>query len=381
MLEKGRISSAQLACMTYLSLLATAMLTSPFRLYKYAHTASWLIPSLASIVGFAAVAIMVRLHRLYPGQSLVQYAEQIVGKPLGKAFGLVFLVVMTFQNGHQMRQFTDFMGTAFFDETPGLIISASMLAVSAFAARLGVEVIARCAQILAPVIVIITLLLSMPLAGNIQVDHMLPLLESDWMSITKAMVYMQIWFPMFAYTTFFLPFLRDPDKAAKWGFLSVCWTVVTFTGTMLIVLLVLGEAVTSFNYPFMMLTRYVSLFSFVSRLDSLIVLFWVLDVFIRCVMLHYASALGFAQWFGLPDYRPLVLPIAILVFELGKWSFHSMIELYALPFQFALLYLTIAFLVPLLLFLVSLLRGQKPPPGNAAAADNAKLREKAPASS
>ncbi|MUT67479.1 endospore germination permease [Paenibacillus sp. NEAU-GSW1] len=356
-LEQGKISAAQLACMIYLALLATAILSGPPILYRHAGVDFWMGPIIASVTGFGACAMMVYLHRLYPGQSLVQYADHLIGKAAGKTVSFVFLLVLVFQNGQQARQFSEMMSLAFLERTPPLVLSGTLLALSTITVRYGVEVIGRCAQLLMPILITLTSLLIAPLISDMEPENLLPFLENGIVPVMKSTIMMQVWFPMYAYMTFFLPFVHNINQARKWGFLSVLWSVLTFTGTMLVILFVLDGAVSLFRFPYLIISRYLAIFGFFSRLDIIIMVFWIVDVFVRFIVLHYAAAIGLAQWFGASSYRHLAAPLAVLILVFSVWSYPSSVDFYSIPMHVSTLYFCANIILPAFLFIVSLLRG------------------------
>ncbi|MGG4034677.1 GerAB/ArcD/ProY family transporter [Paenibacillus cisolokensis] len=86
MIEKGKISAFQLGKMIYLAITPTAILTAPGITYKFARQDLWLSPIWA-FSGLIAVFAALRLHRLYPGQNIVQACERILGRFPGKIIG------------------------------------------------------------------------------------------------------------------------------------------------------------------------------------------------------------------------------------------------------------------------------------------------------
>lgn len=40
---------------------------------------------------------------------------------------------------------------------------------------------------------------------------------------------------------------------------------------------------------------------------------WVAGIFVKVTVLYHAGVLGLAQWLGLSDYRPLILPMGALL--------------------------------------------------------------------
>lgn len=360
MLENSKITSVQLACMIFLTLLATSMLTSAANTYSQAKQDMWITPLIGCLSGFIIVAIVVHLHRIYPGKTLIEYSEQILGTLLGKAISLLFLLISLQLNANQARQFSEFMTTSFYKQTPTLMLILTLMGLSAIAVRCGVEIIGRSALLLTPVIVVIVLALLLPMISAVEADRVLPLLSDGMVPILRGAAFLQVWFPQYVYMSFYLPFVSDVHKSRRWGFISVLWIICILTGSLLLVATALGPATRLFPYPFMIITRYVSILRFFEHLDALIMLLWVLDVFVRSIVTYYACVIGFAQWFGVKDYKPLVIPIGLLITVLSFWSIPNFTQLNTNGTSIAFYYFFGNFVIPMLLFVIAKLRGLKP---------------------
>jgi spore germination protein KB len=63
--------------------------------------------------------------------------------------------------------------------------------------------------------------------------------------------------------------------------------------------------------------RMVSLANFLERLDAAMVAIWMLGGVVKVGVFYYAAVLGSAQWLGLKDYRPLVMPVGVILLGLA----------------------------------------------------------------
>lgn len=98
-MEKGKISSLQMAFMLYPAIVATAILGVPSITAKYAKTDLWLSPIFAALIGYLTVYIAYKLHQLYPKQTVIQFTEKIIGRILGKIFGFLLLLFISRTRG------------------------------------------------------------------------------------------------------------------------------------------------------------------------------------------------------------------------------------------------------------------------------------------
>ena len=88
---------------------------------------------------------------------------------------------------------------------------------------------------------------------------------------------------------------------------------------------------------------------------------WVLGGFFKIGVFYYVAVLGSAQWFGLKDYRPLVLPVGIILLALSilLWdgSIVDMLHFIAKVWV-PILLIVFEVVIPLLLLIVAMVRGK-----------------------
>ncbi|WP_127534244.1 GerAB/ArcD/ProY family transporter [Paenibacillus kobensis] len=355
-MNNDKITSAQLACMLFLSILATSMLTSPSLAYGIAKNDMWMTPLIGSLGGFLTVALSLALYRRYPGCTLIQYSDLILTKWLGKPISLVFLFVCLQMNANQLRQFAELMKLAFMVNTPIIIFAVSMMLVGAIVVNLGIELIGRLSLLFTPIIIIIVAVLILPLIRGMEPDQLLPFMADGAAPILRGAFALQIWFPTYIYAAMFLPYVSDINKARRWLNWGVCWSTTIFTLSFLYIVMSMGAASQHFSYPFLLLSRYVTIASFMTHLDALIMILWVLDVFIRTIVMYYAAVSGFSQWFQLPSYKPITLPVGLLIVLLTFWSIPD-ITTYNFLAYIVLYYYTLGNIcIPLLLYIIALFR-------------------------
>src|SRR6476620_8618706 len=127
MMEKGKISALQMAIMMYPTIIATAILSVPSVIAKYAKNDLWLSPILASFIGYVTVYVAYKLHNLYPKQTVIQFSEQIMGRFAGKILGLLLVFFYIQTTGQITRTYAEFIVDSFLVNTPISLIMASMI--------------------------------------------------------------------------------------------------------------------------------------------------------------------------------------------------------------------------------------------------------------
>lgn len=317
--EKGTISGLQMALMLYPAVIATAFLTLPTITAQYAGNDLWLTPILSGISGALTLFLAVRLHRLYPGQTVIEYSVKIVGIVPGKIIGFAYFVFLLYITGLVARQYAEFVKSAIMFKTPTLIVLSSILLLAAIAVRGGVELIARAATILTPIFIVpsFVLLLLLP---DLNVQHLFPVLEKGWIPVLKGSLAPNAYTSEFFLMTFFLPLLSNPEKGAKWAAVSIGADLFTGLYASLLVLLLLGPDTADKVYPVLTAFRYISLASFFENLEALLMAMWVIGNFVKLSVFLYAAATSFVQTMELKNYRIVVYPLAVWCVLFSLWD-------------------------------------------------------------
>lgn len=86
---------------------------------------------------------------------------------------------------------------------------------------------------------------------------------------------------------------------------------------------------------------------------------WVAGVLIKISVYYWAIALGSAQLLDLKDYRPLVLPVGVILLALSIMIHDSVMDLFVYTGTFVNFVLIIfEAVIPLFLLVVAVIRGQ-----------------------
>lgn len=354
MIEKGRISAVQMAILIYPTIMATAILLVPAISGKFAKHDMWMSPIWASLAGFLAVYIACRLHKRFPGKTVIQYSGEIVGWIPGKVLGFVILFFYLQTNGLIIREYSEFVVGNFLETTPLVVVNVCMVFVCGLAVHGGIEVMARSAQIFVPIVVILFLFIVVLLIPTLEPQNIFPIMEDGMMPSVMGSIVPGGWFAEFFLLAFLLPYIGKKEKPMKWGMITVLLVMLTLSVVNFISLSLFGNLTATFTYPFMNAVRYISIAEFLQHLESIVMAIWVAGTFVKISVFYYAIVLGTAQWLKLSDYRPIVFPIGFLLVIMNIWSAESLQELsHFISTSWTIYSFFIQLLIPILLLFVA----------------------------
>lgn len=356
MLEKGKISNISVFFALMNIVGATAVVSLPSIAAHYAKQDAWMTPIIANITGIIVILLVTELGRRFPGKTIIEYLQIILGIWLGKAVGFLYAFFFIFALTGIIREFSELLGTMLMPHTPVVVLSSVFILLAAYAVRSGLEVIARLLVMLQPgILVLYTLILLFGLA-KADFFRLLPVLENGFKPVILGSFIPSAWNGQFIVLAVFLPFLAEPQKGR---FLGI-WSSITLTGfliaTAVINTAIFGPSVVRLAFPTFMIPSKVLIGGFL-RVDAILIIFWLAAMLTKISQFYYCTVLCTAQLLNLKDYKALVLPFGVILVAMSVLSFSSSAEVgSAIIYAFAPFSHLMEWMLPLALLLIAIIR-------------------------
>lgn len=317
MLEGGKIDSRQAIFLNVTMIYATAILVIPAMVAGHAKLDGWISSILAALLGLPIAWLTVKLSSLFPGKTLIEYLEDILGRWLGKILGFLYLFWFFHICAMMIREYGDFLTAAFMQETPLIVFNIVVTVLAAYTIKQGLEVLVRVNLIFLPLIlfsIIVIFLLAIP---QIDLNRLLPILESKPADILKGSMAPLAWFGEISTFAMLIPYLNRPGDAWKIASRSILIVGVFVTFTVVGSLATFGYITASLAYPVLNEIRVINIANIIERLEPIIMAIWVTGGFVKITAFYYVIVLGSAQWLKLRSLRPLIIPIGVVLVSLS----------------------------------------------------------------
>ena len=358
-LENGRIGSLQFILLMIGFILGSSVVLMPGQ--AAGHDA-WIAILIGMAEGILFALVYSILGSRFKNKTLIEINEAVYGPILGKLISLAFLGYIFHLGSLVIGNFKDFLSATILPQTPYAVLVILITLVCANAVKNGVEVMARCGQVLVPIITGFFIITVIFLMKDINLKNLQPILEVPLKDLLMA-AHGAASFP-FAETVVFIMLI--PYLKKNQGALLIVVKGLLLGGTLLVLVAirnssVLGTLAGIYNYQNFQTDRLINVGHLLTRLEILTVIAMVTMGFIKIAVLLFGTVLGSAQLLGLRSYRPLVVPIAILMMILSLINFKSVTEniafaqqlypIFAMPFEIG---------IPLLTLLVAVIRKLPP---------------------
>ncbi|WP_027366145.1 GerAB/ArcD/ProY family transporter [Desulfotruncus alcoholivorax] len=358
MLKDIKISNKQAIYININMVIATGWLSAPAIIAEKAKQDAWISLLTAILLSIPIAWITSRLSSLYPGKTLIEYLEDILGLWPGKILAFFYLLWFIHITSIMFREYSEFLTDVFMPETPLVVFPVVATLVIAYAVTKGLEVLARTLEVFFPWIILSILVLFLLLIPEMDINRLLPVFETNAVDIFKGSLVPMGWMTEIFTFAMFIPFLNKPQQSLKVTIASTILVGLNFLLHVAGSLLVFGASISSMMYPVLNAARLISVSKFIQRPEPIIMAIWIAGGLIKIAVFYFVIVFGMAQWLRLKDYRPLVLPVGVILIALSVIVANNTIDIsiflaHVWPFYSLLLF---QFGIPVMLLMIALIK-------------------------
>jgi spore germination protein KB len=342
-----------------------------FLLASEAGTDAWLSVFIGMLCGMAVlIAVTMPIQRKTPGKNLSEIFTGTFGRVAGSLFGVAYVVYFCYKAVRNVREFGDLMILYLLPTTPLWFIMFVFLAIAGYAIYQGIEVFARIAEILLPImfIVYIALFVMIFCTGIFDYQRLLPMLDDGMKKVADAAIPELISFPFGEMVLFLMiwKYASPSDRTARTTLFSYLFAGTFITLTNIVIVGSLGTLSDLSVIPLMQVVNLVQFANFVERLDPIVALLLFTGVFMKMTAYFFGTTIMFSQVFRM-NRRKAVIPVGVLIF-MGSLMFRSYMQHIWFGFEknvklhFPIFQIGIPVFLLLAIMIKSRLQGSKSPP-------------------
>lgn len=311
-----------------------------------------------SIIPFAL--LIVYIGQSFPGKTIVQYGQDLLGRVLGKILGIIltlyFFILSSSSISIYIHHLTDFL----LPRTPFLVVTIMHVLVIFYLVWKGPEVIGRTAVIAFGLDIFFYLLVFMASLGEIDINRIAPFFDSGVANVFKSSLKTDTFIGISQLLiAMLLPMVHDQKKAFGSAASGLLIGSSFFIFYFIVELMTMGPHVVALmRIPSMDFVRSVQITQYLHRFESFMVALWYWSIMTQAGILASCSLTAFMQTTGIKKKNSFIiivfaLMMIIVTFYLGhdRVLFLNLREhvwqYFSLPVDFG---------IPLLLFFILIIR-------------------------
>ncbi|MGI6169622.1 MAG: GerAB/ArcD/ProY family transporter [Christensenellales bacterium] len=363
------MTNRQLFFIIIISAVGLSSVVMPNIMGKAGGTGAWLSLLIAAAFFIAAVVLITHLSRLYMGKSLAEYSELLMGKVMSRILCGFYVVYFFIFLALFIRSTADIIQAEILYKTPVWATMLLIIIVSLYAASKGLTNLGRMIEYLGLIVLVISFVLQIITFTQGDFLNNLPLINTAEIGrYIRAVPYAIFGFLGFEVITIIPLSKRNGPKAkvrAASAILLVCIFFIVLLGACYSVLGV--DDISNYDYPLLIAIRRLDIaaLQFAKRLDLFFIIAWLTSIFCSTSLVVFASA-EYAKKLipKLSGFMPM-LAIGTAAYALGLLIPNAEDVLQTFNLFLTYIGLLPAFVIPLILWIVHLLRSRRGKSGEA----------------
>ncbi len=365
-MKKNFLQTFQISCLIYFLARCCLLGISLSQMFTNVHQDAWLSVFIAFIIGLVLLLIYLYLINYKLEYNIIKLNTYIFGTIIGTIINIFICLCIFIYAICIFWNFTNFITTQYLSNTP-LIAIGGLLSIPLFYILIkDIETITKTAIIVFFISILIYSLSLFGLFNEIDLNNIMPILENGINPVIKNSIYSLCFNvgPIFLITIVPKSYFKKEQKFNMpiifmyiFNALFVCYGVFT-------VLAVLGPNLSIlYEYAEVQVLKRVVIFGFVDRIESIISLRWIFDIFITLTMTLYFILIFIKETFKIKKQKIIDITVFILIILLNiincfafknKLVFNNFISKVLLP-----LCLISFIIIPLILFVICLIKKSK----------------------
>jgi spore germination protein KB len=307
-MAKVQISRLQFILVLVWCVLATGIVTVPFMTAQFTVRDGWIAGLLFAFGGLLAAGVAALFVRSFQNRSLISGLMDAFGPWLGRVMALWVLVWLFLVECKILRVGEMFVGSTIMPKTPEYILGLFGMVGISYVAYMGAEVVARDAEFITPIALIVAPGLIGLSMQHMDVRQLLPVLADGWKPVLRGAVAPGITYALELLIALqVVQVLRNHRTMPKDMVITTGILTVLAALTMVITAGVVGQAASYLNYPVLEVVRTIRVGRFLERLDTLYVMGVMSTICIKLAAFHYAWCEGMKDVFRLSSHRMVTL--------------------------------------------------------------------------
>ncbi len=290
------------------------LFTYPRFMIERCENGAWISVLVYGIAALAIFFITGILYRRCEKLSILTQAEYIGGKLLKVITGVFVIMLFMFNIAPMVRAFPEAIKTALLQNSPMLFITLILSFGVIVGVYYGIEALSKLASLFLPVAALFVLVFAVLLVPEFDANNLFP------MSVKKALTEGTTSLSVFSdilVLNFLLMYCENTDVAVKAGIKAIITGIIAGVGVTFVYCLIYPYPSSSrFIVPLYQMSRIVAVGTYFQRLEAVFEFVWSISIFLYTAVYLFVMCDIFRQSFNLKDYRPLAVPMLLILLML-----------------------------------------------------------------
>ncbi|MDD4376409.1 MAG: GerAB/ArcD/ProY family transporter [Clostridia bacterium] len=356
--DNGKISLKQSLILFVLLFAAPAVRYVPMYAIGKANEAAWLVIIPALILGIIYMFVWNDIFKKHNKKCYLEIIDEMTGKFVGAIIRIIYFIWITLLVAYYLRMYAERILTSTMPNVHIIYILASMTIVLIIILKNDIVTLAKMGEIFFYLLGAMFIIYNLLILPEIHITNLLPVTLNDTVPILKGSMSI---ITLLSYLSVIFIFNDDIEHNGNFKKLSLSTlaTILIFSFLIIVMpILVFGASVANkLPLPFFATMMQINLFDVIERIESGIIVFWMVSEFTLMAVFIYSVMHIIKNSFKIKNVRVLVTPYVFMIFFLALVLANSTLELKVLTERFLTpLNIAIGYCIPIIIYIIGKVR-------------------------
>ena len=317
--RKNKISSEQIKCLIVTIVIGVGILSLPSDMAMILDNDGWMGILLGGLITIPFIIMIDKIFKLYPDKNFFQLGKEIMNPIIFKIILIILLSYNILLLSLSVRIFSDVIKTYLLETTPIEIIIITMLLAVSYIARSQIEVIARMAVMIYPIIlgfIIFLIIINIP---NMDITNIYPIFNIDYKLLPRGVLKALFSYAGYELIMLFVPIAEDSQKTLRCTLKGISLVIGIYLIAFFITLSQYGiHQLKREIWPTIAVVKEVDLPGyFLENLDGIVMAAWVMVVYGTMGPFLHSSGVILSNILNTREHESLIFPILPIIYILA----------------------------------------------------------------
>lgn len=317
--NKRKISNKQIRALLITTVIGVGILSLPSDMAMILNTSGWVVILLGGLIILPFIIMINRIFTLYPGKTFFQIGREVMHPMI---FNILLIIILTYciiLLSYACRIFAEVIKAYLLETTPTEVIILTMLIAITYVARSKLEVIARVAVIIYPIILGFIIFLIVVNLPNADYTNIYPILDINYKVIPRGIMAVIFSYAGYEILLLALPFSENNKSSLKYCTKGMLIVIGVYLIVFFVTLSQYGiHQLKREIWPSVAVIKEVDLPGyFLENLDGIVMAAWVMVVYGTMGPFLHASGIILEDIFNIRTHELFIPPLLPIIYSIS----------------------------------------------------------------
>ncbi len=315
-MQRNKISNEQIKALIITIVIGVGILSLPSDVAMIMGNDGWIGILIGGLITIPFIIMIDRLFKLQPGKTFFQLGKEVLNPIVFQIFLIIEVLYIIILLSYTNRVFADVIKAYLLETTPTEVILMTMLIAISYIARSPIEVIARMAVIICPIIIIFIIFLILINIPNMDITNIYPMFQVGYKEILKGIIAALFSYSGYEFMLLALPHAEDNKKTLSYSLKGMLVVIAIYLIVFFISLSQYGiHQLKREIWPTIAIVKEVDLPGyFLENLDGIVMAVWVMVIYGTIGPYLYSAGTILSHIFQTKVHDIFILPLLPIIY-------------------------------------------------------------------